>query len=140
MGIQVYIDNDNVRMHWDSEARWIYVEYRRWNTTAEVHTGIVTFLEAMRVHRAPKCLSDARLRRAVQPEAQQELVDIWIPQAAALGLKQLAIVLPKSALTLTTVEGLVAAYRRHVEADIFATVEEAAAWLSAGLPAAMPLG
>jgi len=140
MGVQVYIDNENVRMHWDSEAQWIYIEYRRWNTTAEVHTGIETFLQAMREHHAPKCLSDARLRRAVQPEAQQELVDVWIPRAAALGLKQLAIVLPKSQLTLSTVELLETAYRRYVEVEAFATVEEAAAWLSIGIPAVAPLG
>ena len=130
MSIEVYLDNPGVRLHWDSEARWIYIEYRQWFTTAEVNTGIEAFLQALRDHRAAKCLSDSRKRRVLQPDAQKALVESWVPQAAALGLKRLAIVLPISKVALSTVESLMCGYREYVETEAFATVEEAAAWLS----------
>jgi hypothetical protein len=52
----------------------------------------------------------------------------------ALGLKRLAIVLPMSQVALSTVESMLPAYRERVETHTFATVEEAAAWLSADSP------
>jgi len=134
MSIQVYLDTPRVRLHWDSEARWIYVGYGEWPTTAEVKTGIDACLDAFREHRATRCLSDSRKRRVVQPEAQQALVQSWLPQAVALGLKRLAIVLPMSQVALSTVESMLPAYREHVETHTFTTVEEAAAWLSADSP------
>jgi hypothetical protein len=132
MSIEVYLDNPGVRLHWDSEARWIYIEYRQWFTTAEVNIGIEAFLQALRDHRAAWGLSDSRKRRVLQPDAQKALVESWIPQAAALGLKRLAIVLPTSQVALSTVESLMRGYRKYVETEAFATVEEAAAWLSVG--------
>jgi hypothetical protein len=35
MSIEVYLETPRVRVHWDSEARWIYIEYREWFATAE---------------------------------------------------------------------------------------------------------
>ena len=141
MSIQVYLDTPRVRLHWDSEARWIYIGYGEWPTTAEVKTGIDACLLALREHRATRCLSNSRKRRVVQPEAQQLLVEGWLPQAAALGLKRLAIVLPASQVALSTVESLLPAYRAHLETESFATLEEAAVWLSADspVPVAPPL-
>jgi hypothetical protein len=66
----------------------------------------------------------------VQPDAQKLLMGSWLPQAVALGLKRLAIVLPISQVALGTVESLMCGYREYVETEAFATVEEAAAWLS----------
>ena len=134
MSIQVYLDTPRVRLHWDSEAQWIYIGYGEWPTTAEVKTGIDACLDALREHRATRCLSDSRKRRVVQPEAQQALVQSWLPKAVALGLKRLAIVLPVSQVALSTVESMLPAYRERVETHTFATVEEAAAWLSADSP------
>jgi hypothetical protein len=130
MSIEVYLETPRVRVHWDGEARWIYIEYREWFATAEVDTGIEAFLKAQRDHRATKCLSDSRHRRVVQPDAQKLLMGSWLPQAVALGLKRLAIVLPISQVALGTVESLMCGYREYVETEAFATVEEAAAWLS----------
>jgi len=138
MSIQVYLDTPRVRLHWDSEARWIYIGYGEWPTTAEVKTGIEACLQALRDHRATRCLSDSRKRRVVQPEAQEALVQGWLPHAAALGLRRLAIVLPTSQVALTTVESMLPAYREHMETQTFATVEEAAAWLSADDPVMAP--
>jgi hypothetical protein len=135
MSIQVYLDTPRVRLHWDSEARWVYIGYGEWPTPEEVKTGIDACLDALREHRATRCLSDSRKRRVMKPEAQQTLIDDWLPRAAALGLKRLAIVLPESQVALSTVESLLPAYRTHLETESFATIEEAAAWLSADSPA-----
>jgi hypothetical protein len=102
-----------------------------------VNIGIEAFLQALRDHRAAKCLSDSRKRRVLQPDAQKALVESWIPQAAALGLKRLAIVLPISQVALSTVESLMSRYREYVETEAFGTVEEAAAWLSVESAAVM---
>lgn len=135
MSIQVYLDTPRVRLHWDSEARWIYIGYGEWPTPEEVNTGIEACLDALREHHATRCLSNSRKRRAMKPKAQQALIEDWLPRAAALGLKRLAIVIPESQVALSTVESLLPAYRAHLEAESFATVEEAAAWLSADSPA-----
>ena len=129
MSVQVYIDNSNVRMEWDGDAGWIRVEYRRWFTTKETVEGVEMFLRAVSEHRATRCLSDSRRRKVVQPDAQAVLADSWVPQAAALGLRRLALVLPESHVAQDTVKALLERYRAHLEARAFATVDEAAAWL-----------
>jgi hypothetical protein len=133
---QVYLDNPNVLLEWDGDAGWIHVEYRRWFTTRETAEGAEMFLRAIREHHATRCLSDSRRRRVVQQEAQAVLTDSWVPQAAALGLRHLAIVLPESHLAQDTVAALLEQYRAHLEARSFATVAEATTWLRAdGAPA-----
>jgi hypothetical protein len=138
VSLEIYLDTPGTRLYWDSETQWIHIEYRKWYSAEEVHLGIETFLQALRDHRASKCLSDSRQRQPLPPEAQRELIEGWGPQAAVLGLKQLAIVVPQIQLGLVTVESLVRGYRRYVETEAFATVEEAAAWLSVRRFAAVP--
>jgi hypothetical protein len=140
MSVQVYIDNPNVRMEWDGDARWIRVEYRQWFTTKETAQGAEVFLRAVREHRATRCLSDSRRRRVVQPDAQTVLAESWVPQAAALGLRRLAIVLPESHVAQQTVEALMERYREHLEAQTFSRIEEAEAWLreTPSFPSATP--
>ena len=57
------------------------------------------------------------------------LAETWVPQAAALGLKRLAIVLPESRVAEQTVEVLLKRYREHLEARSFTSLQEAEAWL-----------
>ena len=129
-GDQVYLDTPNVLIRWDGQGGYVLVQYRRWNDAKEVDGAIPSFLRAVREHHATRCLSDSRLRRVVQPAAQEAFVSRAIPPAAALGLKRLAIVLPQSVVAQTTVIPMVARYREHLTAEIFGTLEEAAAWLA----------
>ena len=137
-GIEVYIDRPPVLLYWDRTTQWVYVEYRQWYSDEEGNIGIGACLKAIRDHGATKCLNDSRNRRALQPEAQRELIEDFISQAAALGLQRMAIVLPTRQVTLGVVETLVRAYRKYVETETFTTVEEAATWLE-GKPFEMPI-
>lgn len=131
MTSQVYIDNANVRLEWDGAKRWIRIEYKRWFNTRETAAGIEVFLAAVREHRAARCLSDSRRRRVIQSDAQALLTESWVPKAAAIGLRRLAIVLPESSLAQSTVEALLERYRAHLEVECFRGIEAAEAWLSA---------
>jgi hypothetical protein len=127
--VQIYIDNANVRLEWDSLNRWIRIEYKRWFNTKETAEGIEIFLRAVREHHATCCLSDSRRRRVVQPDAQALLTESWVPKAAALGLQRLAIVLPESHLAQGTVESLLESYRDHLDVQCFTGLEAAQGWL-----------
>jgi hypothetical protein len=128
----VYLDTPRIRVSWDPHLRCIRLEYREWHTTQELDIGMEAFLRALEEHAATRCLSDSRFRRVIQPDAQRVLTERWIPQAAAQGLRRLAIVLPQSQLTRTTLEPVVTVYRAYVEVATFGSVETAEAWLAAG--------
>jgi hypothetical protein len=138
MSTQTYMDTPRVLIQWDDEAQWVLIQFRGWAATGEIVAAVPTFLKAVADHHAAKCLSDSRERHVVQPGAMSSFVDIGIPQAAALGLKRLAIVRPRSVVTLNSLEPMVAKYREHVETETFATLEDAAAWLANDTPDADP--
>jgi hypothetical protein len=134
MSTQTYMDTPRVLIQWDGAARWILIRFRDWAATDEIEAAIPTFLEAVEEHHATRCLSDSRQRHVVQPGATTAFADVGIPRAAALGLKRLAIVLPRSVVTLSSMEPLLARYREHVETETFGTLEDAGAWLATDRP------
>lgn len=130
MATDIYLDTPRILVRWDRHTGWMQVEHRDWSSTDEVRVEIEACLAVMWAHHPMACLSDLRRRRVVQPDAQQMLTEHWIPQAAALGLKRIALVAPTSCCGRTTVESLVKDYGHHVEADLFDTPEAATEWLA----------
>jgi len=134
MADHICLQTPNVLVKWDERGGFLLIKYEHWIDAQQIKDAIPTFVQAVREHHATRCLSDSRLRRVVQPDAQQAFVHSGIPQAAAAGLKRVAMVPPASVVAQTTVMPMVAEYRKYLEAEIFTTVDEAVAWLRADAP------
>ncbi|HXZ99801.1 MAG TPA: hypothetical protein VEK76_05575 [Candidatus Binatia bacterium] len=139
MATHICFDTPNVVIRWEGDAGYLVIEYRHWFDAAQCRDAIMEFPNAVKEHRATRCLSDSRLRRVVQPDVQELYTETGIPQAAAFGLKRLAIVIPQSVVAQATVLPMVAKYREHLEAEVFVGVEEAVAWLCSDQPELAPL-
>ncbi|HYA45693.1 MAG TPA: hypothetical protein VED59_08795 [Acidimicrobiales bacterium] len=129
MTTHICFETPNVVIRWEGDAGYLVIEYRHWFDGQQVRDAIMEFPKAVKEHHATRCLSDSRLRRVVTPDVQELYTHTGIPQAAAFGLRRLAIVLPLSAVAQTTLLPMVAKYRDYLEAEVFGGVEEAVAWL-----------
>ena len=126
----LYCDEAYVTIRWSPDDQCIHVDWRAWATTEEIRTALERGLKALREHHATRWLADCLRRRVIQEDAQEWLDQSWLPRARSLGLRRLAVVLPRSEVSKGAVEDLVAKYAAaDVETRKFATVEEARSWL-----------
>jgi hypothetical protein len=135
MADEIYCDEKYVTIWWNPDIQSVHVEWRAWANTDEIRAALEKGLKALRDHHATRWLADCLRRRVVQEDAQEWLDQSWLPQARALGLRRMAVVLPVSEVSKGTVEDLVAKYSAtEVETRKFATVEEARSWLAEDAP------
>jgi len=83
---------------WDGERDCIYVEFKGFATSAEFRSGTMKVIEAIRDRNAKSLISDNRRLEVVTNEDQLWLRDTLVPQAAALGMKRAAVVVPHHGL------------------------------------------
>ena len=128
----VYLSTPYVSVHWASGGPWVLAEWKSWANSAEYRAAHEVILGAIRDHRAPRLLIDARNARVISEADQEWLNTNWIPRAVAAGRRWTAIVMPTSALMKTIVESIdKRPARSTVAVRYFDTVDEAKAWLSA---------
>jgi len=134
MGTHVCLETPNILIGWeDDEGGYLFIRYTHLLSAQQVRDATPAFLEAVREHHATRCLSDSRQRRLVQPDAQEAFISA-VAAGAANGLRRMAVVLPQSVVTQTTLVPLVARYQAHLEAAFFGSMEEAMSWLMARVP------
>ena len=127
----MYLSTPYVCIHWASGGPWVVAEWKSWANSAEYRAAHEGILSAIRDHRAPRLLIDARNARVISEADQQWLNTSWIPRAVAAGRRWTAIVMPTSALVKTIVENIDKEPARSPGvAKYFGTVDEAKAWLS----------
>ena len=130
-GDKVYLDVPYVLVRWVGDGRWVHVEWKAWANSSEYRAAHEMVLLALRENRASRNLIDATHERVVTDDDQRWLIENWIPRAAAAGRRCTAIVMPKSALGKTISENIDKRPRHSLsKVAYFATVDEAATWLS----------
>lgn len=131
----VYLDTPQALVEWDPVIRCVVLEWRDFAYGEEYRLVLDTTLKALVDHNGHKFLSDARRMKAAPQEDQDWLMQNWVPRSAKAGLKNMAIVTPKSTLGQMTLQRLVqvsTGSKRFVSNDgasYFETVEEAKKWL-----------
>ena len=130
-GDKVYLETQYVSVRWIADGRWVLVEWKAWANSAEYRAAHETVLAALRENHSSKNLIDSTHERVVTDGDQLWLVENWIPRAVAAGRRSTAVVMPKRALGKTITESIDRMPRSvATKVEYFATVDEAAAWLS----------
>lgn len=129
---EVYADEPWLSIRWDSEHKCVYAEWKGFATTVEFRAGLMKGLQAIREKQAVSYVSDARKIKVIVGKDQQWVNETWIPLAAAVGLKRLAIVLAGSGMGKIAVEETVSLNdnERGVLSRTFTSVPQAMTWLA----------
>jgi hypothetical protein len=130
-----YLDEPYLFIEWDGDRRWVHTEWKAWANTEEIKAALEYVLKAIEDNRATKLLADCTGRKAVEIAAQEYQAQTWLPRAAGLGLKHMAMVMPRSEVAKHNVESLAGMYATQLDTQTFATLAEAEGWLrNAGTP------
>lgn len=125
------MDETYLSIRWDSLHQHVLSEWRTFATSAELRTGLLKGIKAIRDHRAGAYVSDARKVKVIVHEDQQWIRDKWLPLAMAAGLKRLAFVTAATGLgklTIEDVSGLVG--ENGLESRTFDSMAAARQWIS----------
>ena len=94
----VHADLPYLSIVWDGASDCLNVEFKGFATSAEFRSGTMKVIDAIRERNAKSLISDNRKLEVVTNEDQLWLRDTLVPQAAALGLKRIALVLAHQGL------------------------------------------
>jgi hypothetical protein len=128
----IYVNEPYLSIRWDGVRHHVYSEWRAFANSAELRTGMLKGLTAIRDNRAAAYVSDARKVRVIVHEDQKWIKEIWTPQAVRAGLQRLAFVTAATGLGKVTVEEVVELIDdRGLESRTFDSMEAAKQWVSA---------
>jgi hypothetical protein len=128
----VYVNEPYLSIRWDGAHHHVYSEWRAFANSAELRTGMLKGLTAIRDNRAAAYLCDARKVKVIVHADQTWIKEIWRPQAVRAGLQRLAFVTAATGLGKVTVEEVVGLVHDHgLQSRTFDSVEAAQEWVSA---------
>ena len=129
---KTYLDTPYACVRWVGSGSWVRVEWRAWANNSGYRAAHEAVILALRENHAARNLIDAREARVVSEDDQRWLIESWIPRATATGRRWTAVVMPTRPLAKTISENIDKRPRLNLtKVEYFATVEQAAAWLSA---------
>lgn len=128
----IYFNRPGVAIvKWDAECRAAHIEWQGWADPAEFAAANEAIILALRQHAGTRALGDCRDMRVIKQSDQEWVTRDWIPRILAAGLRRMALVIPKSGLTLMNVQEIMGRVPgTKLDVAYFATVDEARAWLS----------
>lgn len=132
-GSQVIVDTPQVSLVWDEELKSINVTWHGpFVTGSEYRAHLMRILEVLVEKRGSRMLLNMRDMPVMAPEDQEWSEREWMPRSMKTGLKYTAVVMPKSALSRSTLRHLAKAAKEiDRQRAYFQDLEEAKAWLRA---------
>jgi stage II sporulation SpoAA-like protein len=128
----IHADYPYLSIVWDGERNCVHAEFKGFATTAEFRAGTMNILDAIRERKSPSLISDNRRLEVVTSEDQLWIRDTWVPEAAASGLKRIAVVVAHRGLGRYASQEIINQFPNGVfTTRTFASVDEARAWLAA---------
>ena len=119
------------RVTWDPAHAAAHIEWLGWANPSEFQDANQALIRALKEHRGSKALGDLRQMKAIQQSDQDWAQAEWLPALLAVGLRQLALVIAKSGLTMMNIESILSrGPGAQLDVAYFATIEEAGAWLT----------
>src|SRR3984893_15313478 len=88
---ELYLDEPYLSIRWRSIPQVLYAEWKGFATSSEFRAALLTGVRAIRQRHVVGYVSDARKAKLVLPQDMQWAKDVWLPQAAAAGLKRMAV-------------------------------------------------
>jgi hypothetical protein len=126
-------DDRHLSITWDAVHRCVYAEFTGFATSAEFRAGTMKILDAIRERHSDALISDNRRLEVVTNEDQLWIRDTWVPQAAAAGLKRIAVVLAHQGLGKFASQEIINRFPKLVFVTrTFDSLDDARKWVSGG--------
>jgi len=136
---ETYLDEPYLSIRWRAIPQILYAEWKGFATSDEYRAALLTGVRAIRERHVVGYVSDARKAKLVLPQDMQWAKDVWLPQAAAAGLKRMAIVTAETGLGKVILEDAINEVDRPgFSIRKFDSVTAATTWALTGLTEPTP--
>jgi hypothetical protein len=133
-GDETYLDEAYLSIRWRSVPQILYAEWKGFATSAEFRAALLTGVRAMRERHVTGYVSDARKAKVFVTEDQQWAREVWLPQAAAAGLKRMAMVTAPAGIASAIAQDVAHQIDQHgLSMRTFESVAAATVWAQTGL-------
>lgn len=95
----VYFQDSVITYSWDEINKIVIAEWKGFASFAKMQTVLEKGLELIQEKNCTKWLGDTSNLAPFSTESSSWIVNNWMPRATAAGLKSIAYVVPKSAIT-----------------------------------------
>lgn len=126
----VYFDESYAEISWDELSQAVVLVWKGFASLEKIQLVLNKVLALLQQKEGYKFLADSSNMMAFNKEAEAWIVHDWVPRSKAANLKITAYIVPKSAMTRTSLRGM----RGHTGLETvayFDNVEEAKTWLRA---------
>lgn len=134
----IYADTRFLKVAWDESLQSASVEWKDTYVDGEEYrSALDKVLDLIQLKKSNRLLGDGRRMRVISAEDQAWVEASWMPRSAQVGLRYSALLLPKSALALLSVDRIMTKFKLtdNKSADVmnayFDDIEKAKAWLRA---------
>ncbi|WP_437499527.1 hypothetical protein [Sorangium sp. So ce1099] len=126
----IHFEERWVTISWDADVQAVLVEWKGFADSKELRSALDTALDLVRKRKATRCLGDCRRAGPTTQDDQRWANESWLPRTAALGVRQIAYVLPHSAVARMSLTRSVFRFEDQdlVQAQ-FDDIDAARAWL-----------
>jgi hypothetical protein len=129
-----YFQDPSADIFWDEAARVVVVEWKKYASQEKLQLILDKSLELLQQKKGHKFLGNSSNMTPFGKEAGIWIGENWTPRAIAGGLKYLAYLVPKSAMTRLNIEDIKGAPTSNgiegIESAYFESLEAAKAWLA----------
>jgi hypothetical protein len=126
---KIFTDEPWLSVQWDRAHNCIYAEWKGFANSGEFRASTMRILDAIQDRKAPALVSDNRGLEGVATQDQLWLRDEWVPQAVAVGLLRIAVVLPSRGLGKIASEEIISRFgKTDFVTRTFTNVAEATEW------------
>lgn len=134
LGDETYVDEPYVLVRWRNVPKILYAEWRGFATSAEIRTTLKTVLRAIGERHVLHVVGDSRKAKVVSAEDEIWAKEVFLPEAAAAGLKRMATVTATSGMgKLQREQFFQQANVKGLDVRKFESVEAATTWALTGL-------
>ena len=129
--MEEYKDFDFLNIQWDDSIKSVIMTWKKFAQGDDFRMGLNEGVNLVSQKGGSNWLADLRDLGAVTKEDQQWSNEDWYPRAIAVGVRFMAIIMPKSFISALTVKNILTKVEDiHVETQYFGSLEDAKLWLS----------
>ncbi len=100
----IYFKEPYVTVSWDEEIQAVILQWQGFISLPKIQTGLNKALELFEQKGQSNWLADTSQLSPVSKEIDQWVNEEWVPRAIVAGIKNMAMVIPKSALARMGIE------------------------------------
>jgi len=131
---QVFFENDAARLCFDANINNTIIEWKRSISSREYHEVFESVLQTLRTYNTPAWIADLRSQGAVNEVDQKWFMSTVLPQAVMCGLKRIGTIGFLDPIREDYYKKMqVKTHEMGIELQVFSTMEDAKAWMSACL-------